>query len=133
MILSPLSDNHSLELFYKGQMVFSSKGHWLHPLFELENFLNMNWYNREELYLHDSVSGRAAAILTCRLGIKHVTSDLGSALARTVFEKNNVQWQCLKEVPKILCKTETLIEDSMTVEEVYSMLLERATASKTIS
>ncbi|MCR5761228.1 MAG: DUF1893 domain-containing protein [Sphaerochaetaceae bacterium] len=121
-----LSENHTLEVFLEDEAVFSSSGHWLHPLFELEDFLKKIKVDRASLSLHDSVQGRAAAALTVRLGIKKVKSNVLSSLALPVYEKAGAEVTYESLVPKIVCKTEELITDSMSEEEIYRLLCQRA-------
>lgn len=121
-----LSNGHTLEVFVGDEEVFTSSGHWLHPLFELEDFLKEHKLDTSSLSLHDSVQGRAAASLTVRLGIKRVKSNILSSLALEVYKKAGVKIEYENLVPKITCKTEELITDSMSEEEIYSLLCQRA-------
>ncbi len=124
-----LSDNHTLEVFVEDEAVFTSSGHWLHPLFELEDFIKATKPDVSCLSLHDSVQGRAAASLTVRMGIKKVKSNLLSALALGVYKKAGVSVIYDTLVPRIACRTEELITDSMTEDEIYEMLRQRARGS----
>lgn len=121
-----LSENHTLEVFNKDEAVFTSSGHWLHPLFELEDFIRENKLDSSSLSLHDSIQGRAAACLTVRLGIKNVKCNILSALALDVYKKAGASVSYDTLVPRILCKTEDLITDSMTEDEIYTLLCQRA-------
>lgn len=122
-----LPEGITLQVFRGSEIIFQSSGHWLHPLFEFEDFLILHGINdRSALTLHDSVDGRAAAFLTCRLGIKTVHSDTMSRLACSIFETYKVNYSCNTLVDRILCKTEELITDDMTCRQVYLMLCSRA-------
>lgn len=126
-----LSDNHTLEVFIEEEAVFTSSEHWLHPLFDLEDFIKANKPDVSSLSLHDSVQGRAAASLTVRMGITKVKSNLLSTLALEVYKKAGVSVIYDSLVPRIACKTEELITDSMTEDEIYEMLRQRARGSVT--
>ncbi|MCR4676792.1 MAG: DUF1893 domain-containing protein [Sphaerochaetaceae bacterium] len=124
--LSELQEGHTLEVFRDGEAIFSSSGHWLHPLFELEDFIKENNLNPQELSLHDSIQGRAAAALTVRLGIKKVNCTTISSLALSYYRKVGIEPFYEKSVPKILCKTEDFISESMSEDEIYELLRIRA-------
>ena len=63
---------NTLEVYHNGVLVFSSKGRWLHPLFELERFLASGDLRPEELEIRDKVVGRAAAAMMVRLRLGRV-------------------------------------------------------------
>ena len=48
--------------------VFTSTGKWLHPLFELEDYLVEHGLEPGNLILQDKIIGKAAALLIHRLG-----------------------------------------------------------------
>lgn len=116
-----------LEVFCSGKKIFSSSSKWIYPLFELEDFLKANpVIVPGELEVHDTVQGRAAALLTWRLGIRKVRADLISSLAVDFFKSHDVSYSFINKVPKILCKTEELITDGMDIETAYNLLRNRA-------
>lgn len=120
-----------LEVFQAQELVFSSSSKWLYPLFELEDFLHQHSeISACNLRLHDTVQGRAAAVLTYRLGIKTVEADTMSSLAANFLKSKDISFSYRNLIPKILCATEDLITDTMSVEEVYSMLCKRAGRTK---
>lgn len=125
--LSPLQDGCTLAVFDNDSLVFSSKGRWLHPLFELEGFLKNYKGKRDNLSLHDTVQGRAAAALTLYLGITHVNVDLISNPALELYERNNVVDVTFREqIERILCCTEDLITPSMSINDIYRFLRKKA-------
>lgn len=120
--LSNLEGNSTLRVFFDDELYFESTRHWLNPLFELEDFLSANPVDVSHLSIHDAVSGRAAAVLTYRLGIRKVHSDVMSMLALDFYTKHNVDCVYDKLVDKILCITEDIITDDMSVDDIYAML-----------
>lgn len=115
----------TLELFDDGQLVFSSRGHWLHPLFEAEEFLRV--YKRKgELSLQDTISGTAAALLTVRLGISAVHAGIMSEGARDVYSRYHIAYSFDTLVPAIECMTERLLTPDTSLEEAYRILAGRA-------
>ena len=126
--LDKLKSGNSLELYRDNsdEPIFTSSSHWLHPLFEVEEFLNQNPFERSALSLHDTVSGFAAAALTLRLGIKRVNADLMSKGALKLYEKYGATYHYEHLIDKIQCATESLLNDSMTLEECYLILKKRA-------
>ena len=72
----PLPQNVSLQVFNRDFLIFESSGKWLHPLFELEEFLKTYDGERDMLCSHDCAVGKAAAVLTIRLRIKKINADL---------------------------------------------------------
>lgn len=115
----------TLEIFDDDNLVFSSKGRWLHPLFEAEEFLR-DYEMKGSLRAEDKVSGTAAALLTVRLGIAKVHSHLLSEGALEVFRLYNVTCTYETLVSRIECMTERLLTPSTSLEEAYAILLERA-------
>ena len=79
--MKPEQRTPSLQVFLRGECLFSNEGRWLHPLFELEDFLRANRTNPEDLELKDRIIGKAAAILITRMGITRVYGELMSDLA----------------------------------------------------
>ena len=117
---------HSLILFHQNQQIFTSDEHWLYPLFELESFLEGSIIPATELFLQDKIAGKAAAALISRLGIRSCYIQLLSKKAIPVFERYGVQYKYEKLVDHIQCRTEDLITDIMSLEEIYLFLRKRA-------
>ncbi len=124
---SRMENGTTLAVFEGETLVFSSKGKWLHPLFELEGFLRSYDGDVSALSLHDTIQGRAAAALTIYLGIVHVNVDLISEPALELYRKSGIEDVSFRtRTEKILCCTEDLITDDMSVPEIYRFLRKKA-------
>ncbi len=110
--------------------MFQSRGKWLYPLFELEEFLESfllhSTLSPRELLLHDHIAGRAAAALICRLGFTRCHIDTVSIPALKLFEEQGVLCRWGQRVGKIQCKTEEILTRDMNPHEVYALLKQRA-------
>jgi hypothetical protein len=117
----------SLELRVGSAVVFASSGRWLHPLFELSDFVARMGTDVSAAELHDKVVGRASAFLIVRLGIRRVHAALLSRLGKDVLDRAGVvlTWDSLVE--RITCTTETLLEGVTDAEDAYRILCERRT------
>lgn len=123
----PLTDGVTLAVWHEGTLLWSSKGRWLHPLFELEQYLLSFAGNRDELILHDTIQGRAAAALCVYLGIKHVRVDLISDGALSLYRREGVSDVSYREkTERIKCCTEVLIGANDTIPAIYTMLRKKA-------
>lgn len=116
----------SLQLFRSGDCLFSNEGRWLHPLFELEDFLAQSGTDPEELEVRDRIIGKAAAILITRMGITRVYGELMSDLAIDYLKNRGSSYSYGRRVPRIECRTEELFADEEDPETVYTELLRRA-------
>lgn len=116
----------TLRAFYRGSLIFSSDGRWLHPLFELEAFLKQQTYDGGDLYVEDDVVGKASALLICRMGIRKVRAGVLSRLAERVFREENIEYSFQEKVERILCQTEELLASVDDIETAYDLLKERA-------
>ena len=126
VIIGEIMTKNSLELKFENKIIFSSNGKWLYPLFDLEKFLMNNQYNPLDLILYDKIIGKASALMIIRLGITHVESGILSRPAETVFKRYNINYTFLTLVDHIECKTESLLENTESPEEVYSIIRKRA-------
>lgn len=117
---------HSLIIRHKENIIFTSDSHWLHPLFELDDFLSKKNIPVPELFLQDKIAGKAAACMIVRLGIRRCHIELMSERAVPVFEKAGVSYTFDKMVEHIDCRTEYLITDDMSVDDVWLFLRKRA-------
>lgn len=117
--------NH-LELFEGENLLFSSNGKWVYPLFDLEVFVLKKGLHPENLLLKDKIAGKAAAFLMCKIGFKKVHIGLLSKLGKEVFDSYDVTvtWDELTE--KINCKTEVLLKNVLLADEAYKILKQRA-------
>jgi hypothetical protein len=59
----------TLTVLRDGVPVFTSYGKWLHPLFELEDYLAEHPVQPQHLVLQDKIIGKAAALLIHWLGV----------------------------------------------------------------
>ena len=117
---------HSLIIRHNDIIIFTSDSHWLHPLFELYDFLIKEEIPASELFLHDKIAGRAAACMMVYLGIKKCHIELISERALPIFEKSGIIYTYDKIVANIDCRTEYLITDNMSVDDIWLFLRKRA-------
>jgi zinc transport system ATP-binding protein len=117
---------HSLIVKYRHQVVFTSDSHWLHPLFELADFLAGRQIAVSELFLQDKIAGKAAACMIARLGIRTCHIQLISKRAIPILEKAGIAYTYDEMVDQLECRTEILITDDMTVDEACLFLRKRA-------
>lgn len=117
---------YSLELKFENKTIFSSNGKWLHPLFDMEDFLNRENYDPAKLMLYDKIIGKASALMIIRLGIGKVTGGIVSKPAESVFLEWGVEYTAEKQVDYIDCKTEQILMDVSDPEEVYQIIRIRA-------
>jgi len=116
----------SLVVKHKEEEIFTSRGKWLYPLFELEDLFKEKDYPREELDVVEKVAGQAAAFLIARLGIKKCHIKLISEKAIPVFERFGVSITYDEKVPLIQCRTEHILEKDMSLDEAWQILRRRA-------
>lgn len=116
----------SLEFLIDGQVLFTSTGKWLHPLFELEQFLKVRKISAFKGEIHDKVVGRGSAFLIVRMGIRRAHAGLLSLLGKAVLDHAGVActWDVLVE--EIECRTEGILREITDPEEAYRILAERA-------
>ncbi len=112
--------------YFDGVPIFSSGDGWLHPLFELEEFLKPLGIDTSRVFVTDTIVGKAAAILLVRLGIRDVFAGILSDPAREYFESHNVAYAFGTKVERIECKTEELLGDVDDSGKAYAILEERA-------
>ena len=117
---------HSLIIKNQDNIIFTSDSHWLHPLFELNDFLTKNSLSTTGLFLQDKIAGKAAACMIAYLGIEKCHIEIISARAIPVFIKAGVDFTYDTMVEQIECRTEYLITDDMSVDEVWLFLRKRA-------
>jgi zinc transport system ATP-binding protein len=106
--------------------LFASDSRWLHPLFELHDFLQREQIPASELFLRDKIAGKAAACMIVRIGITKCHIELISRRAMSVFEKAGVTYSYDHMTEQIDCRTEYLIGDDMSVEDAWFFLRKRA-------
>ncbi len=116
----------TLTAYHNGKPIFTSNSNWLHPIFELEGYLAKHTYDAGDIHVEDTIIGKAAAILFCRLGISSIEAGLMSRLGEQVFKSQNVRYSSDKMVDRISCETEDILAQIDDFEEAYAILQERA-------
>jgi zinc transport system ATP-binding protein len=115
----------TLRALHGRREVFSSTGKWLHPLFELEEFLRTSSLHPESLRVEDKIVGKAAALLLVRLGIRNVRAGVLSKLGRDVLERYNVPYSAEQIVERIDCQTEILLTEVEDPDQAYRIVRAR--------
>jgi zinc transport system ATP-binding protein len=123
LLPSPLT----LRLYEGPDVIFTSEKHWLHPLFDLEDFFRAGGHDPARTRLVDQITGRAAAFLVARLGIRELETRVLSRRAVPVLQEHGVTFRCHELVDRILCATEELLADTLSLEEAWALLQERRT------
>jgi len=126
--VSAVDVENSLEVSHDGELVYTSRGRWLHPLLDLEDFLAGSDLPRNKLKLRDKVIGRAAAGLVISLGLGCVHAVLLSELGADLLASHGVPYTYEELVPKIACRTEDLTREMVDPDEIRALV--RALASK---
>ena len=116
----------TLRLYQDAEVVFSSEKHWLHPLFDLEAFFAQGGLDPAGTRLVDRVTGRAAAFLVVRLGIRDLRTLVLSRRAIPVLERYAVQYECLETIDRVQCVTEDLLADIQDPEAAWTLLKKRS-------
>jgi len=117
--------SYNFEVYNQNKLLFHSDGHWLHPIFEFEEFLKTSPLKPEALEIHDKIIGRAAALLLVRLGIKKLHAKLLSELGKDVLEHYNVDYNYEKMVPQIGCQTEEQLRNEYNPEVAFKLIQNR--------
>ncbi len=123
---APLPEATTLCIYNHDRLIYSDSGRWLTPLFGLERFLSTYSGERDCLCAHDTAAGKAAAVLMSRMGIKRVHINLISDLAVGFYEEHDITVSWEKRIPRLACKTEELLADMDSEEEMYRLLRRRA-------
>lgn len=116
----------SLEVLADGQLIFSSDRRWLYPLLDLHAFLVAHPRPAGELVAVDRVVGKAAAMIMVHLGVRQVRAGTMSRLALAFLEGRRVPLSYQRLVPRILCRTETLLEEVDDPAEAFHIVKRRA-------
>lgn len=117
---------HSLAVYQHRRQIFHADGPWLYPLLELESWLETNRIDTSKVELYDKIVGRAGAMLICRLGFLTVRTDLISNFGVDVFDRHGVQWTSAARTERILCATESLLENETDLEAAHQLIQDRA-------
>ncbi len=116
----------SIEVFENETRIFSSRGRWLHPLFDLEAVIAADDRDPRKLEARDKIVGRAAALLLVYLRIGRVSAGILSRPARQVLVRFAVPFTFETLVDRIDCQTETLLMEETDPHRAYALLRERA-------
>ena len=116
----------TLTIFRNGTSLFTSNGKWLHPLFELEDYLAAHPIQPENLILQDKIIGKAAALLIHRLGFRIVKAGVLSRLGEAVLQLHGIAYTYELLVDRIHCQTEELLSIVEDSEEAYQLVKVRA-------
>ena len=116
----------TLTVLYEGSPIFTSHGKWLHPLFELEDYLAEHIVQPENLILQDKIIGKAAALLILRLGFRTVKAGVLSKLGEAVLQCHGIVYTYEQLVDRIHCQTEELLAMVEDPEEAYRLMKVRA-------
>ncbi len=116
----------TLTVFRNGTPIFASNGKWLHPLFELEDYLAEHPIQPAQLLLQDKIIGKAAALLIYRLGFRTVKAGILSRLGEAVLQRYGIVYTYAQLVDRIHCQTEELLAQVEDPEEAYRLVKARA-------
>ena len=120
----------TLRLYQGTRVVFSSEKHWLHPLFDLDDFFAQSGRDPALTCLVDRVTGRAAAFLVARLGIRNLQTLVLSRRARPVLEQFGIQCRCREEIDRVACATEDLLAETLDLDAAWALLQERRSRAR---
>src|SRR6266516_2328846 len=116
----------TLTVLHEGTPIFTSRGKWLHPLFELEDYLAEHAFQPENLILQDKIIGKAAALLILRMEFQTVKAGVLSRLGEAVLQRHGIAYTYEQLVERIHCQTEELLATVKEPEEAYRLVKARA-------
>jgi hypothetical protein len=116
----------TLTVLRDGVPIFTSHGKWLHPLFELEDYLVDHPISPDSLVLQDKIIGKAAALLIHRLGFRTVKAGILSKPGEAVLRRHGIAYTYEQLVDRIHCQTEELLAEVEESEDAYELLKVRA-------
>jgi len=116
----------TLTVLPEGTPIFTSRGKWLHPLFELEDYLAEHAFQPENLILQDKIIGKAAALLILRMGFQTIKAGVLSRLGEAVLQRHRMAYSYEQLVDRIHCQTEELLATVEDPEEAYRLVKVRA-------
>lgn len=123
-------ETHSLEVFDASQnRIYTHAGHWLHPLFDLLDFLEAEEVDPATLSLRDKVIGRGAAVLIAHSGIRRAHGGRVSRLALPLLEAHGVSVTHDILVDQIACMTELALTPQMDLPTALAWLYARRQAA----
>lgn len=120
-----------LKVLKNNQVIFERpKGHWLYPLFDLDEYLKHSEIEKKGLVLQDKLAGKAAACLIVEMGFNSLEIDTISRPALEVFRQNNLKILYQRLVPQIDCETELLTQKMESSREVVDFIRTRINKTK---
>jgi len=119
----------TFEVFENGQCVFSSNKHWLHPIFDFEEFLQTWPGERQSLLVRDKIIGRAAALLLIHLGIRRIHAGTISLLAIRALEHYRVPFTFDLQIDRIACQTENILSETLDSGQAWEIIRQRIATS----
>ena len=129
-MIERLSKGESLRLYYDSTCILSSGKSWLHPLLDLTREISSLSVDANRLFLIDTITGKAAAFLVVRLGIKRLYAGIMSDLASEVLDRAGAEYSSNIRVPRIDCQTEEILASVFDPEVAYELILGRAEQAK---
>jgi Domain of unknown function (DUF1893) len=108
------------------EIIFTSDKSWLHPLFELMDFLEPGTITVKNLYVLDKLIGRGAAVLLAKMGITQCHGKIISKRALPVLEEYGIIYSYDTLVDQLECKTEIVLTDDMSLQDAFLELSRRA-------
>jgi len=102
----------SLVVKKHGEVIFRHNGSWLHPLIDLEKYLEETHMKAKDLFLQDKIVGRAAAFLIVDMGFKEVKALTLSLPGKEVFDAHSIHYEYETLVDRILCRTEQMLAET---------------------
>ncbi len=121
----------TLTVWHDGAPIFTSTANWLHPLFELQDYLAAHPVEPAHLLLQDKIIGKAAALLIHRLGFRSVEAGILSRLGEAVLKYHGIAYTYELLVDRIHCQTEDLLAEVEAPEVAYELLKVRAGIRRT--
>lgn len=117
----------TLAAYLDGELVFESDGPWLYPLLELESSLRERGVAlpAKNLSTYDKVVGRAGALLSVRLGVTSIRTELLSRLAVPVLAAHGVAIDAVRTEERIFCATEDLLASVDDPQEAHRIIVAR--------
>ena len=122
----------TLRLFDGDKVIFSSERHWLHPLFDLEAFFAQGGHDPAKTRLMDRITGRAAAMLVARLGIRELHTLILSRRAIPILARHGIRYRFRELVDRVACATEDLLAETQDLEAAWLLLQERRARSHAV-
>jgi zinc transport system ATP-binding protein len=116
----------TLTVLHESTPIFTSNNKWLHPLFELEDYLAEHPIQPDRLVLQDKIIGKAAALMIHRLGFRTVKAGILSRLGAAVLQRHGIAYTYEQLVDRIHCQTEELLATVEDPEEAYRLVKVRA-------